>query len=143
MLGAAGNRADVLWKELVGPKFQYIWPGREKDKTPAVSEALCRIALAVDVTFPDVLEIIRGFLVPRLRDDTLDLVWKRKLATRFPEPTAILLDRIIDEGDDEDSKETARKVLEEAIEAEPNLRDRQEFEPLRQLLETDTASEPD
>ena len=143
VLGAAGNRADVLWEELVGPWFQTIWPGREKNKTPAVSEALCRIALAVDVTFPDVVEAIRGFLVPRLRDDTLDLVSKRQLATRFPESTATLLDRIIDEGDDEDSKETARELLREAMEAEPTLRQNPEFERLSGLLETDPASEPD
>ena len=143
VLAAAGNRADVLWEELVGPWFQSIWPGREKDKTPAVSEALCRIALAVDVTFADVVETIRGFLVPRLRDDTLDLVSKSKLATRFPEATATLLGRIIDEGDDEDSKETARELLREAMEAEPGLCERREFESLRKLLETDTTSEPD
>ena len=143
VLGAAGNRADVLWKELVGPRFQYIWPRREKDKTPAVSEALCRIALAVDATFPDVIDTIRVFLVPKLRDDTLDLVVERRLATRFPETTATLLDRIIDEGDDEDSRETARKLLGEAMEAEPGLRERREFESLRKLLEVDTAAEAD
>ena len=143
VLAAAGNRADVLWEELVGPWFLAIWPGRKKDKTPAVSEALCRIALAVNVTFPDVVETIRDFLVPRLRDDSLDLVAKRKLATRFPEATATLLGRIVDEGDDEDSKETAHKLLREVMKAKPSLRERQEFERLSALLETDPDSETD
>ncbi len=143
VLASAGNRADVLWSELVGSWFHTIWPGRENDKTPAVSEALCRIALAVDVTFPDVVEAIGCFLVPNLRDDTLDLIARRTLARRHPRSTATLLDRIIGDSDDEDSRETARRILEDAIEVEPSLRDRPEFGPLRQLLETDTASETD
>ena len=81
--------------------------------------------------------------MPRLEDDTLDLVSKRKLATKFPEATATLLGRIIDEGDAEDSKKAARKLLEEAMDAEPTLRERQGFERLRELLETDPTSEAD
>ena len=141
VLAAAGNRADVLWEELVGPWFQAVWPRRERDKTPVVSEALCRIALAVDVAFPTVVETIKGFLVPRLRDDTLDVVSKRRVATRFPEPTAVLLDRIIDQDDDEDSKETARELMKEAMEAEPSLREHRGFERLRNILEADATSE--
>ena len=111
VLGGAGEKRDVLWNELVGPRFQHVWPGRDQDKTPAVSAALCRIALAVDATFPDVVKTIKDSLVPELEDNTLELVSNRNLANRFPEATATLLDRIIDEGDDEDSKETARKLL--------------------------------
>ena len=143
VLGGAGDKRDVLWTELVGPRFRHIWPGRDQDKTRAVSEALCRIALAVDATFPDVVNTIKDSLVPELEDNTLELLSDRNLANRFPEATATLLDKIIDKGDDEDSKETAHKLLQEAMKVEPSLRDRQEFERLRRLLEASTTSEAD
>ena len=143
ILRGADDRSDVLWKERIGPWFKHVWRGREQDKTPAVSAALCRIALAVDTTFPDAVEAIKGCLVPRLQDDTLQRISTKKLATKFPKATATLLDKIIDQGDDANSRETARKLLGEAMEAEPSLRERQEFVTLCALLETGPAAETD
>ena len=143
VLRGADDRSDVLWKELIGPWFKHVWPGREQDKTPAVSAALCRIALAVDTTFPDVVKTIRDFLIPGLQDNTLHRLSTAKVSAKFPEDTLRLLDKIFGDAEDEHSTGIARRLIKEAIEAEPTLRQNPEFERLRGLLGMDPASEPD
>lgn len=143
ILQAASNRVDVLWEELIGPWFEHVWPRREQDKTPAVSEALCRIAMAVNVTFPGVVDQIQDLLVRGLRDDTLSQLSDRQVAAKFPEATLRLLNGVFGDSEEEVSTEPARKLWAEAIEAEPSLRQRKEFERLRSLLETDSTYEAD
>ena len=143
VLQAAGNRADVLWKELIGPWFQDVWPRRETDKTPAVSEALCRIAMAVETAFPDAVERIGDLLVPGLRDDTLRVLSNTQLAAKFPDATLRLLNKIFGDAEDEYGTEVARKLAEKAMEAEPSLRERPEFERLRELVETGPTADVD
>ncbi len=141
ILQAAGNRVDVLWTELVGPWIEQVWPRREQDKTPDVSAALCRIAMAVDTMFPAVVDQIEGLLVPELRDDTLSQLSDRPVAAKFPEATLRLLNGVFGDSEDEVSTEPARKLWKEALETQPSLRQRPEFERLRALLEPDPDSE--
>ena len=143
VLGAAGDSVDVLWKELVGPWFESAWPRREQNKTRAVSEALCRIAMAVNATFPNVVGSIKDFLVPKLEDDTLDRLSQKRLATEFPEATLRLLDKIFGHTEEEGSTEIAQKLVEEAMNADPTLCKRPEFERLSRLVETDPTAGAD
>lgn len=61
---AAGNRANKLWEETVGPWFAEVWPKTHQMKSPELSEELVELALASGNSFPKVVRAVETFLTP-------------------------------------------------------------------------------
>lgn len=116
------DESEDFWINRIEPFWQKIWPKSLEHISAKISENLAEVAIASSVDFPDVLNSIKGWLVPiEYPDMFLRSLSKTDIPHTFPYETLNFLDPLVGENSYVD--EHLKKCLDKVIIAEPKLAD--------------------
>jgi hypothetical protein len=129
-----------VWRSFGKPFIQLAWPQEARHRTERASHMLALMALDAGTRFPDVVAAILLLLVPIRHVGLLansvgkdDLEGGTSLATKFPEPMLMLLDRLVPD-DPAFAPYDLASALGAIAEAAPRLRQDARWRRLDDLL---------
>ena len=137
ILGGAGDKSFVLWRDTVGPWFAEVWPRRTRDTSMRLSQKLARMAVDSGDAFPDVVNAIEDILTPEEWSYTLHkLNQASDLVTRHPKAALALVDKIY--SNDHGDSGLLGELLETISTAKPELKRAESYKRLAMKAETST-----
>jgi len=94
----AGDRKEDHWINRTKPLLESIWPKSAEKQSPDAASAFAKICVNSGARFPEAVRIVRPFIVKTTNYHlALINVAESDMASKYPQDTLDLLDRLVDE----------------------------------------------